>query len=82
MSDVETEILKNINLKTRSLIDFSAHSSHETFGAQFLIGRARGEGGQVAFLRTSPHLSKQDMKQSDKKTIETLVEFSSFLSNF
>ena len=24
------------------------------FGAQFLIGRTRGEGGQVAFLRTSP----------------------------
>ena len=30
------------------------HFSHETFGAQFLIGPTRGEGGQVAFLRTSP----------------------------
>ena len=30
------------------------HFSHETFGAQFLIGRTRGDGGQVAFLRTSP----------------------------
>ena len=28
--------------------------SHETFHIQFLVGRTRGEGGQVAFLRTSP----------------------------
>ena len=27
--------------------------SHEVFGAQFVIGRTRGEGGQVAFSRTS-----------------------------
>ena len=42
-------------LKHETSIDIQfRHFSHETFGAQFLIGRTRGEGGQVAFLRTSP----------------------------
>ena len=32
------------------------HFSHETFHIQFLIGRTRGEGGQLAFFRTPPKI--------------------------
>ena len=49
----KTETLKNSKLEAS--IDIRLlRFSHETFGAPFLIGPTRGEGGQVAFLRTSP----------------------------
>ena len=42
-------------LKHETSIDIRLHHfSHETIGAQFLLGPTRGEGGQMAFLRTSP----------------------------
>ena len=45
-------------LKHETSIDIRVHHvSHDTFGAQFLIGRTPGEGGQVAFLRTYPQKS-------------------------
>ena len=32
------------------------HFSRETFGAQFLIGRTRGEGGSGGFLEDLPKI--------------------------
>ena len=56
MTSCKRETLNTIILKheTTSIDIRLDHFSHETIGAQFPIGRTRGEGGQVAFLRTSP----------------------------
>ena len=52
---LKSKLLKKVNLKTRSLIELHCIILvMKPIGAQFLIGRTRGEGGQVAFLRTSP----------------------------
>ena len=52
---LKPKLFKTQILKLETSIDVRLpHFSHETVGAQFLIGRTRGEGGQVAFLRTSP----------------------------
>ena len=44
-------------LKLEASIDIRLlHFSHETFHIQFLIGRTRGEGGQVAFGHETFHI--------------------------
>ena len=56
MSDVKPNLFKTQILKHDNWIDLIDRlilvMQLSTY--QFLIGRARGEGGQVAFLRTSP----------------------------
>ena len=67
MSDVKTETLKKKILNSKLDRASLHHFSHETIGAQLLIGRARGERVQVAFLRTSPEVGLNRNYVNDDK---------------
>ena len=78
MSDVKTETLKNLNPKTRSLIELHHHFSHETFDIQFIIGRARGRGGSGGFLEDLPKIgfkieTMMMMTSCKTETLNTII---------
>ena len=54
---LKPKLLKTKILKLEASIDIRMlHFSHETNGAQFLIGPTRGEGGSGGFLEDLPKI--------------------------